>query len=488
MVTQPSLTRATVSGLGWSGGTLVTTIGLQLIYTAVISRLLEPSEFGIMASALVGLRFVTYFSRFGLGSAIIQRPTLEAEDEATAIRLAVGLGCLAGMVTVAVSPLLERLVQVPDTAVVMRWMAIAVLLGTIGVIPEAVLRRRMSFRVLGAVQIASYVMGYLVVGVMGARAGWGVWSLVAANITQVTSMLVLNFAAARVRVGGRFVVASAKSMVRFGGVVSVTGFLEFISSALDTLAVGRYGGAAGVGQYSRATLIVALPVEQATTATSRVLMPSLSRVQSEPARFAPAVTTLMGLLSVVVMLPAAMIAAASPSLVRWLLGPGWEQAASLVPYVAVASGVALLTHTPAVAAEARGAVDRKLVIQSASLATTATLLAAVIALGPTVERIAMAWALGEVCRHIYYWFGMLPHLGLQRSEILLRYASSAGLAVLATAPVIIVVRIWQMEGFAPMALSSSMGLFFAAAGAMSPLGSQLRLDAQSVRSRLHGSA
>jgi lipopolysaccharide exporter len=479
-----SLTSSTVSGLGWSGGTVLVTAGLQLVYTAQISRLLEPADFGVMAAALVGLRFVTYFSRFGIGSAVIQARDFDPVQESTALRISISFGILAGATTVLLSPILARIVAMPESAGVMRWLALGVSLGAIGVVPEAVLRRRMRFRLLGITNVMSYTIGFLVVGIAGARAGWGVWSLVAATITQSGSMLILNMIAARIDIRHRLSTVSAISMLRFGGTVTVTGFLEFLSISLDTLAVGRFLGAGTLGQYSRATFLVALPVEQATTATSRVLMPSLSRVQDDPVRFSQAVATLTGLYGALVLVPAAMIAASAPALVPWLLGPGWEQAAQLVPYVSVACALSLLTNSTAVAAEARGQVGRKLAIQTVALATTATLLGIVIAVGPTAERIAGAWALGELFRHGFYWIAMFPRLGLIRSAVIRQYASAATLATAGAVPVIVVVHSSQNVGFVMLAGSALAGLGGAAALLATPAGSPIRNDINSVRSRL----
>jgi hypothetical protein len=94
----------------------------------------------------------------------------------------------------------------------------------------------------------------------------------------------------------------------------------------------------------------------------------------------------------------------------------------IVPIVGAAYGLSLLTHGPAVAAEARGAIGRKLSIQLLALATTTALVGIAVASGPTLTRLALAWALGELARHLYYWIWMFGHLGLDRRAIAVRYA------------------------------------------------------------------
>ena len=92
MVSARSLTHRTAAGLVWSWGSIGLTAVMQLVYTAVMSRSLEPADFGLVAAAILGLRFVTYFSSFGLASAVVQRPTLDQRDISTAMRFSTFLG------------------------------------------------------------------------------------------------------------------------------------------------------------------------------------------------------------------------------------------------------------------------------------------------------------------------------------------------------------------------------------------------------------
>jgi O-antigen/teichoic acid export membrane protein len=486
MVIDRSLTHRTATGLVWSWGAIAVTAGMQLVYTAVTARLLEPADFGLVAAALLGLRFVTYFSRFGLASAVVQRPSLDDSDISTAMRLSVLLGTGAALLSIAVSPLLAAVIREPGAAAVMRWMSLGVMIGTIAGVPEALVRRAMRFRQLAAAQVLSYAVGYLGVGVVAAVRGWGVWSLVAATISQAAVMLSLTVALSRPTVRAGFSRASAGQMLSFGGTVAVTGFLEFLASSIDTIAIGRYLGSAGLGQYSRATYLVSLPVELASTATTRVLMPSLSRVQTEAERFARAVLVMIGMLALVVAIPVAMVSAAAPSLVPILLGGGWEAAAAVLPFVGAAYGLALLTHSPGIAAEARGVVRLKLAIQAGSLATTSFLVLAVVITGPTLTRLAIAWLLGEIARHAYYWIWMLPPLGLDRARVADRYVRAAVVAVLGAAPIMLAVRVLDMTSFVTLAISAALGLALCVGALWSPIGRTARADLRTIRQNMAG--
>jgi lipopolysaccharide exporter len=452
---------------------------MQLGYTAVISRLVAPAAFGAMAAALLGMRFITYLSRMGLGSALVQKASLSPRDTSTAFALALALGSVMSLLTVAVSPLLAALVKNPDAAPVTAVMAITVFTGAVAAIPEAIARRALRFRALGIAQVASFFFGYLVIGLSLARLGWGVWSLVWANVAQSTCLLVVLIVIARPPLPRGLSRESATHFLRFGGAVSLTGFFEFLTGSLDTLATGRYLGPALLGQYSRATLLVGLPIEQATAATTRVLLPSLSSVQHEQNRYVRAVTMASGLLAAVVIIPVVLMSSAAPALVPLVLGSGWDDAAAVLPLVGCAQAVNLLTHLPAVAAEAKGAVGAKLAVQTVSLISTAVFIGAVAVWWPGLLAFAAAWLAGQVVRAVLYWIHIFPRIGLSRAAVGRRYAEAAVGAVVVSAPMFLVVRVWGDLGVVPLLAASTAGIV-AAIPLLARPGSLLRGDGTRV--------
>lgn len=480
MAPSASLTRSTAGGIAWSGFGTVFTAGLQLIYTAVMSRLLEPADFGLVAVALVGLRFVTYVSRFGLGSAVTQRVHLTATDTAVALRLALIVGLISATAAAAASPMLAAVVGEPEAAPVMAWLALSLFLGSLTMVPEALLRRELAFRALAGVQIISFGMGYIGVGIAMASAGAGVWSLVGATISQGAIMLAMTMALARPSWRGKFSGRSARELLSFGGAISLTGFLEFLTSNVDTMAVGRWIGAAGLGQYSRATYLVGLPVEQANTATMRVLLPSLSRVQGDLARLARAVTRISGIGACLIVVPMAMVAACANVLVPWVLGPGWEPAARVLPIAAVGYGLALLTNLYGTAAEAAGALGVRLIIQVVALFIAGSTVLAIGIAGPSLHRLAVAFASSEAIRHLLYWIFLFPRLGIARIDIARRYRAAAVIAIAGSTPIAGAVQVLGTESVLGIFTACVVGLLLIG-GAWFAVGSDLRMDLSLIR-------
>jgi O-antigen/teichoic acid export membrane protein len=435
-----------------------------------------------MAAAMVGIRFVTYLARFGVANAVVQRPELEGREISTAWWLATAVAVVVSLLTLLVAPLVASLLRVPEAEPVIRWLAPALAASSIGSIPEALLRRRLRFAAISLIQVVSYTVAYAGVGLALAASGWGVWSLVAATVAQAMTVLVISSFVAGQYPRLEFDRPTASAMLRFGGTVSATGFVEFLSANVDVIAVGRFTNPASLGQYARGTLLVALPIEQLSTSIYRVLLPGLSRLQFDRERFDAAVVVAIGMQSIVVVVPAAVIAASAELMVPALLGPGWDLAASVVPVIAVAYSAALLTVIPAVAAEALGAVGRRLAVQLISLCMTIGLVSLVVITGPSVLRLAAAWVAGELIRMLLYVALILPALGLPVGALATRYATALALGGCVAGPVAISVHALAL-GWLGVAVAALLGLMIAGVVVLSPLGRSVQDDVRGAVER-----
>ena len=104
-----NMTAHAASGLSWSSLSIAALVVANLAYTATISRLLDPTAFGLMAMANLVVLFAQYFVRMGLASALVQKPDLSDEE----IRAASTAGILIGLACLGLVWLLAPAVGVP---------------------------------------------------------------------------------------------------------------------------------------------------------------------------------------------------------------------------------------------------------------------------------------------------------------------------------------------------------------------------------------
>jgi O-antigen/teichoic acid export membrane protein len=335
----PSLTHRAMGGMIWvawgSGAVGV----LKIVVLVLLTRLLTPADFGLVTAALVVINFSLNFSQVGLGPALIQRPVLEPRHTITAF-IASGLfGLLLAVIVWLAAPLIAQFFRMEHITPVVRALAIIFIISGVATVPESLLQRDLRFRLIANRDLLAYAVSWLGVGVGLAFLGWGIWSLVAAQLTQVTIRTAILLRAAPPFLRGRPTWASFVELMVYGVGQSITRMGVIIANQVDNLVVGRWLGAAALGIYSRAYQLMQVPTGLLADVLDKVLFPTMARVQDDPRRLASAylrATAALALLTLPIGVVAAVLA---PELIAVAFGSRWQALVS--PFQVLALGMML---------------------------------------------------------------------------------------------------------------------------------------------------
>ena len=397
-----NLTSKTLHGLKWSyTGTIINSI-LQIGFTAIMARLLEPTDFGMMAMAGVILRFGTYFAQMGVGSALIQKKEVSDEDVRASFTSAFSLGMLFTIAVCFCAPLAIYIFDNEKIVPIIQVMALSFFITGLSTTAISLLRRNLAFRALAVTEVFSYVVGYGLIGILLAYNGFGVWSLVAGALSQSAFLSILSYLFCQHRLSFISHWKYYKPLYSFGSRVSIISFFEFLGSNLDTLAIGHFIGASPLGIYNRAFMLVNLPAQYLTSSFSRVLFPSFSKVQKEIERLKKAYLSTIMVFSAI-LLPACFgIAASSQEIVLFVLGEKWIAAIPVLKILAIATPFNLLSHFGGIVCEATATLNIKLLMQIIYVGILGILFYLMRGLG--IYEFAMAIVFAEFIRYLAYLF------------------------------------------------------------------------------------
>lgn len=385
-----------VAGLGWSAGATAVNAIAQFAFLAVLARLLDAQAFGLMAMAIIALRFASFFAQLGFAQALIQKPELRPEDASAALVMGIVLGVTFYVAVLFAAPLFAVYFRAPELAAVLAGFGWSLLFGTLAGLPGALLRRKGGFRAAAIVETVGYVLGFGGVGIVAAANGWGVWSLVAATLAQQVLTGAVGLAVARPRLGWPIPRQAFAGLWHFGSRYSLIGFLEFLWANVESLAIGRLFGKIELGVFNRAITLTNLPVEQAVGAVNKVMFPAFATLSAERERLADAMCMLLLGVGVISVALACGIAAASGDVVALLLGGRWSAATVIVPVIAFAVPPMFLYVVCGVTLDSVAALGPKLRMQAAALLLKVILVLSVASAG--LVAIAAAVVLAECVR------------------------------------------------------------------------------------------
>ena len=301
------------------------TFSLRIGSLVVLSRLLEPKDFGLvgMVTAIVGV--LNTFRDFGLSAATIQRESVSEEQVSTLFWVNLAVGAILTILALAAGPVIAGFYHEPRLLAVNAVLSAAFLINAAGVQHSAQLHRQMRFTTLAAIEIIALVLS-ISVGIAMAAKGYGYWALV------WTTLIV-----PLVSTSGAWLVTGwipgmphrnvgMGSMLRFGGTLTLNGLIVYVAYNLEKVLLGRFWGAEVLGLYGRAYQLISIPTSNLNEAAGGVAFAALSRVKNDPVRFKS--YFLKGYSLVLALtVPVTMVCALfADDLIVVVLGPKWKNA------------------------------------------------------------------------------------------------------------------------------------------------------------------
>lgn len=384
----PSLGTRSINAVLWGAGGTALRLVIQIGAQIVLARVLGPEQYGLFAIGAIVIGFSAFFSDVGLAYGLIQKPNVGPRDIRFVFTWQVVLGSAVALSVLAGSEVLATFLGDVRAAGVMAALSVVCFVNALAAPSLNLLKRELNFRAIQLAQLASYVLGYLAVGLPLAFAGAQVWALVAAWIVQACASALLLYGARRHSLKPLFWYEDARTQSGYGATVLVTNLINWLINNVDRVIVGRSFGSRDIGLYATSYNLLYNPTMSVLGVVQPVFFSASSRLGAEPARVMQGYKSLAGILAVLALPLFACVSLVSGTVVAALYGPKWQAAAPLLQPLALAMPMLLLwgLSTPLLWTAGRPSREFKLQLPLALLWVLVCLAAA------RVSVLAVAWA------------------------------------------------------------------------------------------------
>jgi PST family polysaccharide transporter len=305
------LKRHTVSGGIVTGAALVAKFVLNLGSTVVLARLLTPRDFGLVAMVTAVTGFLTIFKHGGLATPTIQREQITQAQVSNLFWVNLGVSGLCTLITAALAPVLAWFYHDSRLVPITLALSTTFLIGGFRVQHLALLRRQLRFKALAIIDVGSMALG-AAVGIIMALMQFRYWSLVGLSLATELGSFILTGSISRWRPHWPSRRSEVRPLLTFGAHQTAANLIVSIARSSDTLLIGRVYGPAVVGLYTRGAALVIRPLEQFLLPINAVFLPTLSRLQSHPARYRSTFLHLYESIALVTFLFSGLLLALSP--------------------------------------------------------------------------------------------------------------------------------------------------------------------------------
>ncbi|RID92556.1 polysaccharide biosynthesis protein [Gemmobacter lutimaris] len=333
-----SLFARVMRGSALTAGSYAITQALRLASNLILTRLLFPEAFGLMALVSVFLVGLAMFSDVGIGPAISRSP--RGDDPAfldTAWSLQVGRGLILWLATCALAWPAARFYEAPDLAALLPAAGLTLLIAGFNPTRIETANRHLLIGRLTALDLTAQSVGIVAMVVLALI--WpSVWALVlGAMVGSVAKLALTHFLLPGPRNHLRWEPEAGRELIHFGKWIFLSTACGFLLSQGDKAILGAFLRLDELGVYNIGYFLASFPVLLAGAVTSRILIP-IYRDQhpaAAPQNFARLRRLRFGLTGGILTLLAVMAFAGQP-LVHVLYDARYAQAGIIVVMIACA--------------------------------------------------------------------------------------------------------------------------------------------------------
>lgn len=255
--------------LGFGGGQF-----LRLISNLVLTRLLFPEAFGMMALVYVFMQGLNNFSDVGVTPSIMQsKRGDDPEFLNTAWTIQVIRGMLLWGVTFVIAYPAAQFFNAPMLAQLLPVVGITLAIAGFNPTRLDTANRHLNFGRLTVIDLSSQVVS-LIVAVVAAWLLQSVWALVISGIVgALVQLIFLSIFLPGERNRFRWEPAAAKELINFGKWIFLSTVVGFFLSQGDKIILGKFLTLETLGIYNIGFFLASFPLLMGGTVTRRILIP-----------------------------------------------------------------------------------------------------------------------------------------------------------------------------------------------------------------------
>ena len=344
IATGRGLRRTAVRGAGASIAGSAGQFAVGIGSVVILARLLTPSDFGIVTMVTTFSLLLRGFGLNGFTELIMQREEITDSLVSNLFWINLGFGTILTVGFASSGPLLALFYHNSAIIPVTQGMSLTIGIGCLGNIHMGLLQRAMHFRTIAIINFAGLLF-YVIVSIVLATAGWHYWALVWGSVTQNAVLAAGAFLVCRWTPSWPRRASGTGSGFKFAISVYSHFAFSYLTRNTDNLLVGWRFGARALGFYKKAYDLFVLPETQLLAPLSAVVVSTLSRVNRDREQFQRYFLRTISVLALVGMGIGADFALVGQDIIRFLLGPGWEEAGRIFALFGPGIGVMLLYNT-----------------------------------------------------------------------------------------------------------------------------------------------
>lgn len=331
-----SVKSTVISGTKWTTVSTVCNAIVQILRVSILARFLEKSDFGIVAIVTLIFGLVETFGDLGFSTAIMHKKDINEKEFSSLfwmqLFLFVGIYIVSCLFTGVISDYYREPALLHALPVALS----GLIFYATGKLYDTVLQKQFQFKIIAIRNIIAALIS-LVIAVVLAVYGAGLYSLIISTLMQTLIVNVWNFAAGfkHYRLKLYFNFKEVLPLIKIGIYQTGTQIIDYLASRLDILLIGKFLGSETLGIYNLAKDLLTRVFVLINSIANKVALPVFSYMQDDNQQLRDNYCRLIKALSFVTLPFLTMIGALSAPLVIILYGSKFSDVIPLMSLLAI---------------------------------------------------------------------------------------------------------------------------------------------------------
>lgn len=330
--------------VAWTAIAKYTTAALQLVFAAILSRILTPEQYGTVAVITVFVVFFQLFCDMGFGAAVIQDKELTDNQTNDIFSWTLYLGLFLQLLFIGasfpISHFYDDSVYVPLGII----LSFSLLLTALNMIPNAVMLKQKRFKTITIRTVCAHIITALFT-ILLAYKGFGVYALVIQTLLSNFIIFVWNEVTVKLKLNFKPDFGVIKRIWGYSVYQFLAQLLNYFNRNLDQLLIGKFFSKADLGQYNKSYHLMQMPISYIPGVVGPALHPILSEHQNDPQYIYQANLRMMKILSLLGCFISVWLYYTANEIVILLFGHQWYAAIVPFQYLALSVWFQLSTNT-----------------------------------------------------------------------------------------------------------------------------------------------
>jgi O-antigen/teichoic acid export membrane protein len=251
---------------------------VTFIVSIVLARILAPEEYGTIALVTVFTTILQVFVDSGLGTALIQKKNADNLDFSSVFYFNLFMCLILYLAMFLCAPYIARFYDDVSLISIIRVISLTIVVSGVKGIQQAYVSRNMLFKRFFFSTIGGTLFS-AVLGIIMAYAHFGVWALVAQQLSNSVIDTLILWVTVRWRPQLMFSWKRLTKLLSFGSKLLASSLLDTIYSNLRNLIIGKMYSSSDLAFYNQGDKFPKVIVTNINSSIDSVLLPSMSSVQ-----------------------------------------------------------------------------------------------------------------------------------------------------------------------------------------------------------------